>query len=259
MSNDVSYFKVKDDDTKYAFDDADAEVRIADESERAETAEQTNAEAISALSSATPHVITSDVIPSTDDLDNYRTNGIWRTGSTLPANCPAGFTWSQLTVTVVGTTYRQELVSGASVAVRMGNSSTWYAWGLRPTRTEIDSFGEIVSTDGDTVSLTNNTTTNLCSVSLTPGKWLIIGTCTFVANATGYRGLYLATSATDAGAGRRNQLEVAPVSGNTTHPQIVAIWNLSITTTVYLNARQTSGSALNATYPAIYACRIGLA
>ena len=71
-------------------------------------------------------------------MDNYRTNGIWRTGSTLPANCPAGFTWSQLTATVVGTTYRQELVNGGATAVRMGNSSSWYAWILRPTRDDID-------------------------------------------------------------------------------------------------------------------------
>lgn len=39
MSNDVSYFKVKDDDTLYSFDDADAEVRISDETDRAEAAE----------------------------------------------------------------------------------------------------------------------------------------------------------------------------------------------------------------------------
>ena len=53
MANDVSYFYVRDDPTKYAFDDADAEERITDESERAETAEQTNATNIGILSELT--------------------------------------------------------------------------------------------------------------------------------------------------------------------------------------------------------------
>lgn len=174
MANDVSYFKVNGEETTYSFNDADLEAALDAEIARAKAAEEkeaTRAQGVEGdlddltttakdslvaavnevageldnldsdldgLSGSTPHVITATVIPSTDDLNNYKTNGIWRTGGTVPVNCPAGFTWSQLTVTIVGTTYRQELVNGDSVAVRMGNTSSWYAWTLRPTRAETD-------------------------------------------------------------------------------------------------------------------------
>ena len=48
MANDISYFNLEDDSTEYAFNDADAEVKIAQETARATAAEQSNATAISA-------------------------------------------------------------------------------------------------------------------------------------------------------------------------------------------------------------------
>ena len=51
MANDISYFNLEDDSTEYAFNDADAEVKIAQETARATAAEQANAAAISAETS----------------------------------------------------------------------------------------------------------------------------------------------------------------------------------------------------------------
>jgi len=66
MANDVSHFYVRDDPTKYAFDDADAENRITDETTRAETAEGGKvAKAGDTMSGVMVHENASDVIKAT--------------------------------------------------------------------------------------------------------------------------------------------------------------------------------------------------
>jgi len=51
MANDVSYFNLENDSTEYAFNDADAEIKISQETARATAAEEANAAAISAETS----------------------------------------------------------------------------------------------------------------------------------------------------------------------------------------------------------------
>jgi len=94
------------------------------------------------------------------------------------------------------------------------------------------------------------------SVTLTPGKYLLIGTATFQANSTGYRSLGFAKSASSATEDRFAQATVAAGSGFAPRVQVMTAWNITTTTTVYLNAVQTSGSTLSVTAPGIQAIRL---
>lgn len=127
--------------------------------------------------------------------------------------------------------------------------------------TELKAQQVTYTTDnGSTVTLSNNQVKNLITKSnVSKGLYLIIGTCTFAANATGYRGIYISTtSGTTGGDGRTTQLEVANAgSSNTVHPQIIVLLNLTETKTIYLNARQNSGGNLNAAYPALQIIKLG--
>ena len=122
-------------------------------------------------------------------------------------------------------------------------------------------IGSTPSSGGSTTSLPHNTVTNLAQIKLGAGTWVVIGTCSFASNSTGYRGLYFSkASGTDTG-DRYTQLEIANAGGNAMHPQIISI--ITITdleaeneTVLYLKGRQNSGGALNVTYPGIRAVRI---
>jgi len=114
----------------------------------------------------------------------------------------------------------------------------------------------ISNNTGDTVSVATGATTNIMSVTLTPGKYLLIGTATFQANSTGYRSLGFAKSASSATEDRFAQATVAAGSGFAPRVQVMTAWNITTTTTVYLNAVQTSGSTLSVTAPGIQAIRL---
>ena len=73
-------------------------------------------------------VVQTSYIPSTDDLNDYKTTGIYRISSTLPTNAPSGSAWSVLVVFIVGTTYMQVLINGSKIWTRSGNTSAWYSW-----------------------------------------------------------------------------------------------------------------------------------
>lgn len=126
--------------------------------------------------------------------------------------------------------------------------------------TELKALQVTYTTDyGSTASLTSGQAKNLMSKSISKGIYLVIGTGTFAANGTGYRGLYISTvSGSTAGDGRFLQHTVANAgSSNTVQMQIVGLLNLTETKTVYLNARQNSGSTLNVTYPGLQVIKLG--
>lgn len=101
-------------------------------------------------------------------------------------------------------------------------------------------------------SIANNTIVNLGSVTLNKGLYLMYGTATFAANSTGYRRLIFADSSTGSSSDRFSVLSVAASADGVTQLQLAWVKNISENSTkVYLNARQTSGGALNVTYPGI--------
>ena len=122
-------------------------------------------------------------------------------------------------------------------------------------------FGEIgarVTQDQSTaVSMANATYTNICSVSLDAGTWIIEANAQFASNATGRRIALLTTTSGGSGATDLRQTGVTAnaVNGTVTYLHTGATKVYTATTTLYLVGYQNSGSALN-TYGCITAVRI---
>lgn len=109
-----------------------------------------------------------------------------------------------------------------------------------------------VVVNGTGVSLASATSgiSNIESITLTAGMWIIVGGVKFSANGTGYRRICLSSSAT--GNSEINNLAFAHApavaSSMTTMPTFTTIAYITAASqTYYLNARQNSGSTLTAT------------
>ncbi len=98
--------------------------------------------------------------------------------------------------------------------------------------------------DFSSVSLSNNTLTNIGSLTLQPGYWLIVITGTFSANASNYRMLSLSDtsggSEIDAGA----KVVLMASSSGRTIMQLAYPVRITETTTYYVVARQNSGASI---------------
>lgn len=118
--------------------------------------------------------------------------------------------------------------------------------------------GDIVTKDqSTTVSMPNSTYSNICSVSLAAGTWVIEATAQFANNATGRRFAFVsATSASSSGSDmRQTGANANAVSGSSTLLHCGCTKVLTATTTIYLVGWQNSGAALS-TYGCISAVRV---
>lgn len=104
------------------------------------------------------------------------------------------------------------------------------------------------------VACSNNTGTNLTSISLVAGKWVVSGAVTFASNATGYRRITLTTTSGASSSGFANATRA--VSDAATYMTTTGVFNLTGTTRVYLAGIQNSGSSINVTAASITAVRI---
>jgi hypothetical protein len=123
----------------------------------------------------------------------------------------------------------------------------------------VGAIGERKVSNGasDTVSLPHNTVKNLASITVTAGTYIFIGGCIFAGNSSGNRELYFSNSATGGAIDRYNVAIVAANGNNQIRPQVVSIRSYTASSnTLYLNAKQNCGTALNATYPGITCVRI---
>ena len=118
------------------------------------------------------------------------------------------------------------------------------------TYLRLNAINNITVNSLDNVNVANNTDTKLGEVTLSAGKWLLIGVCAWDENATGTRRLSLQD--TDSlGQHRLRSSTCVPVSGvNTTMPPIVEVVIHSAQKTYYLYGKQNSGGTLTA-YPGI--------
>lgn len=95
------------------------------------------------------------------------------------------------------------------------------------------------------VSMANSGYTNVTSINVTAGVWVVYANIAWASNATGRRYAYISTASASS-----NGVRVAScnaVSGGTTYQNIAGVTVLSATTTFYLVGWQNSGAALNAT------------
>ena len=116
------------------------------------------------------------------------------------------------------------------------------------TVTEAGSLAVVSIASGDTW-------VSVGSVSLSAGAYLIIGSGAFAANATGYRGLALSGIEAPSGLFTRDLAQSAGADGSNTVLQTMRYFAFNSASTVYLVARQNSGSALNL-YPRITVIRL---
>jgi hypothetical protein len=106
-------------------------------------------------------------------------------------------------------------------------------------------------------SISSGTLTNVGTVTLQPGLYIIQYTCQFASNSTGNRQCGFSTNTTDISGFGRSFCDIrAAVTNATTQTEVVGIVSISASDypngrTFYLLAQQNSGSALTA-YPRCY-------
>ena len=114
------------------------------------------------------------------------------------------------------------------------------------TQTALYPSGGLTYTAGAQLatSLTSGTSTDLRSVSLPAGKYLLIGQASFASNATGNRRLTIGVNSATIASGIAWEW-VPAISGASTRINLTGYYEFSATTTVYLVAMQSSGSTVN--------------
>lgn len=109
-----------------------------------------------------------------------------------------------------------------------------------------------ISKAGVSKNVTNNTDTEIGYIDLSEGFWILFGMFHFDANTSGTR---RGNFSLNSGSGDMN-FNIAPPPTSATRYRNIMIYNLSSTTRVYANVKQTSGSTLGC-YCQFWAIRIG--
>lgn len=93
-------------------------------------------------------------------------------------------------------------------------------------------------------SSTNDSNFASGSFTLEPGLWIVTVTGRWVANATGFRQVWISNSSTGAARNLASFASIPAVSGAITSIQITVPLKPTSQTTYYIVTKQTSGSAL---------------
>ena len=102
--------------------------------------------------------------------------------------------------------------------------------------------GKAIGTDSSSIPSGSNF--NKYSFSLNPGTYIIIVTASWQKNSNGFRAIGLASNATDFSSGIANGILLPTISDDTLREQLVCVVNPGVTTTYYVNVKQSSGSNL---------------
>ena len=100
---------------------------------------------------------------------------------------------------------------------------------------------------GTATTVANKAWTQIGSITLSEGTYIIHAHGAFPNNSTGYRAIALNTTTNAAQMDRFSLARQAPANGDTTELNFTKIQPVSESTTYYLNAYQTSGSSLSVT------------
>lgn len=125
--------------------------------------------------------------------------------------------------------------------------------------TTLSSFANIGNTqvsEPSALNVASGSWTNLASVTLPSGVWLILAKARFASNSTGRRGVRISTSSSGSEVGQLAVDSETAINGSETH--VSCMWitsNLSSSASFYLHGWQNSGSSLS-TLPRIKAVRI---
>lgn len=134
------------------------------------------------------------------------------------------------------------------------SSSRWTAVTLADEVANRGVYSGSVNGSGVSVpSDSGNTFTQIQTMAVSAGVWLIIAGTSFTTNTSGYRQIGVTT--TNSITNDRLSPVFAAVNGTGNSVQMMRVFELSSAGTIYLWARQTSGSSLNC-YPYIQAIRL---
>ena len=126
---------------------------------------------------------------------------------------------------------------------------------VKAVQDSVSEIGTVRQSLPNTVTCAASGWTQLASVELSAGVWLVIAGGQFAANATGHRNIGLSLAATSTPTGRERAQGPATSGNSTTNISYCIPYTLSSTTTVYSWGGQSSGSTLDCT-PWLYAVRI---
>lgn len=129
--------------------------------------------------------------------------------------------------------YTSRIIEGASGVLTITG-------GLR-INNHSSNIGTVKVANAAATTVNNNTNTNLTSLSLEAGTWVITAGVRFPSNATGLRRMNVATSSGSANA----DVQLMAVNGGSTQLAYTLIVSPTATTTYYLNCYQNSGSNLS--------------
>lgn len=102
-------------------------------------------------------------------------------------------------------------------------------------------IGTVKNVYASAKSVATGTNTNLCSVSLEAGTWIVTAGVRFPANATGLRRMNISTASGSANA----DVQMPAASGGSTQMAYTVILSPTSTTTYYLNCYHNAGTTLN--------------
>ena len=141
-------------------------------------------------------------------------------------------------------------VEGESLSAYQGKVLSDKITAVTPTLPSITSVG------ASDVSVASGTTTNMGSITLPAGLWLVTVTARWSANASGYRQCWLSISSTGSAKDFGSVVSYPAVNGAITSEQLTCFISISSQTTYYIVVQQNSSSSItcNTRYST---CRLG--
>lgn len=160
---------------------------------------------------------------------------------------------------VRGTRYTAAAKATAEMTASLLPYTDTYSLGVSNTQTAIDTvYSKLNSgysaTNGSSVSVSTATWTDVQTLAVTAGVWIINYGVSFANNATGYRQIALTNSAT-APTGDRTMPSANAVNGLTTNIIATMLYEASASETLHVWAYQNSGAARNC-WPFIHAVKL---
>lgn len=120
---------------------------------------------------------------------------------------------------------------------------------LNKTGAQIDAIGTIVSSSSTLNGIASSTYTNLCTITLPKGVWVITGQVRLNPGANNMKlDASISTASADIGVTSTGLVQIqVPASSGICSVSLTRISEFTASTTVYLVARQASGSTISIT------------
>lgn len=187
------------------------------------------------------------------DANNIAESGFFRapTGTlNVPVPGNGWFIYHACAVANYGTQIAVSMASSRQVFIRNIINGTWTAWLEIAARNngygDLNYTGATYTVSPDSVSCPSGTVTDLTSVDLPKGIYVMSGIVRFASNATGRRKMSFSNAAGTDGSAIDSDIRAA-VSGDMTYCRVTTVREVTAANeTWYLNATQTSGAALGA-------------